>query len=84
MSRKPESMWEEDGDGGVIGYMCLVDLECELGAAKGGNIVYPSENDLRENRKCVDQCGIAKVRVIGVEVLQEADYDGLRTSFKIG
>lgn len=58
----------------VFGYMCLTDFECELGAAKGGNGVYPSIEDLRENRKCVDQCGIAKVKVECVEIIQEPDY----------
>jgi DNA modification methylase len=28
--------------------------------------------DLRENRKCVDGCGIAEVKVVGVRVIQEA------------
>ena len=58
----------------VIGYMCLTDFECELGMACGGNTVYPSENNLRKHRKCVPECGIAKVEVIGLETIQEADF----------
>ena len=58
----------------VTGYMCLTDFECELGMACGGNTVYPSENNLRKYRKCVPQCGIAKVKVVGIDVLQEPDY----------
>ena len=72
MSKGP-TPWNEDEDGGVIGYMCLTDFEIELGAAKGGNVVYPSEQNLREECRCVGQCGIAKVLVIGVDVIQEPD-----------
>ena len=58
--------------------MCKVDFECELGAAMGGNLVFPSIEDCRKHRKCVDQCGIVKVRVSGVEVVQEENYDDVR------
>lgn len=74
MNRIPSAFGQTEEDG-VIGYMCLTDFECELGCAKGGNVVYPSERDLRETCRCIPQCGIAKVRVIGVEVLQESNYD---------
>lgn len=74
--RKPFPMWpEETGGEFVIGYMCLTDFECELGAASGGNVVYPSVDDLRANRRCVDGCGIAEVKIIGVRVVQEAKGD---------
>ena len=66
-------MWCEE-DGSVIGYMCKVDYELELGAASGGNVVYPSINDLKERRKCVEGCGIVKVAVSLVEVVQEENY----------
>ena len=71
-------MFSDDDDGGVLGYMCLTDFECELGCAMGGNHVYPSEADLRRNATCLDQCGIAKVRVIGVEVIQESNLAPLK------
>lgn len=61
-------------DGAAEGYMCKTDFECELGAAKGGNVVYPSEADLRANRSCVEHCGIVKVKVIAVEITQEENY----------
>ena len=61
-------------DDGVIGYMDKTDFEWELGAAMGGNKIYPSEADLRRNEKCLDQCGIVKVRVTRVEVVQEEDF----------
>ena len=72
MSKRPKPMMEPDYS--VVGYMCLTDFECELGCAMGGNVVYPSEGDLREHRKCVPECGIAKVEVTGLEIIQESDY----------
>lgn len=60
----------------VTGFMCKVDFDWELGYASGGNTVYPSEEDLRKCRKCVDECGIVEVRVQFVRVVQEEkDYD---------
>ena len=61
----------------IVGYMCKTDYECELGAAKGGNVVYPSVEDLEENLNCVKSgsCGIVKVTVVGVEVLREDNYE---------
>ena len=73
MSRKPKPMMEKGHS--VIGYMCLTDFECELGSAMGGNVVYPSERDLRKHCKCIPQCGIAKVRVVGLKIIQEATFD---------
>ena len=67
------AIWSEE-DGSVIGYMCKVDYECELGAAAGGNVVYPIVEDLKERRRCVDECGIVKVAVSLVEVVQEENY----------
>lgn len=59
------------------GFMCKVDFECELGGAKGGNHVYPSIGDLRENRKCVNGLSdIAEVEVQEVRVVQESDFEG--------
>ena len=73
MTKRPKPMMEPDYT--VTGYMCLTDFECELGMACGGNVVYPSEKNLRKHRKCIPTCGIAKVEVTGIEVLQEPDYD---------
>ncbi len=58
----------------IVGFMCKVDAECELGGAMGGNRVYPTEADLRRNAKCVDECGIRKVHIILGEVVQEGNY----------
>ena len=56
------------------GFMCKTDYDWELGAAIDGNKVYPSEKALREHRSCVDECGIVKVAVTLVEVVQEEDW----------
>lgn len=63
MSYTPHPMGAEDGEDFVLGYMCLTDFECELGMAVGGNVIFPSVEDLKEWRKCVAECGIAEVKV---------------------
>lgn len=55
----------------ATGYMCLVDYEWELGNASGGNIVYPSIDDIKERRGCVAQCGIVEVEVRARRIVQE-------------
>jgi hypothetical protein len=67
---------ENDGDKHVTGYMCLVDFECEIGLASGGNIVYPSIEECREGRKCVGGCGIVEVEIRATRVVQEPSDDG--------
>ncbi len=47
----------------IKGYMCGVDWQHELGEAMGGNVVYPSVDDLKKHRKCVKNCGIVEVKV---------------------
>ena len=46
-----------------IGYMCKVDFDFELGEALGGNEIFPSVEDLKEHRKCTDECGVVEVEV---------------------
>jgi hypothetical protein len=58
----------------VIGYMCLTDFDLELGHALGGNAVYPSISDLKRQRGCIEECGIAEVEVTLVKVVQEPNY----------
>ena len=74
---KPSSWFNEEPDGsGVVGFMCLTDFECEVGAAIGGNLVCPSIDDLKRRRPCSDSCGIVEVRVVGLRIVQPAkDYD---------
>lgn len=62
----------------MIGYMCKVDFECELGEYHGGNLVYPSIEDIKHHRKCTEQCGIVEVEVVLKRVVQESDYSSLK------
>lgn len=74
--RVPTTLFSEQEDGSAIGYMCLTDFEYEVGGASGGNRVFPSIDDLKRCKPCVESCGIAEVRITGVSVIQEAkDYD---------
>jgi hypothetical protein len=58
-----QAMNREDDGNYVVGYMCRVDYECELGAAAGGNVVFPSLEDAKQNLRCADACGIVEVEV---------------------
>ena len=55
----------------IVGYMCLVDFDHELGEASGGNRVHPSLEDIQQARKCVAHCGIAEVEVAFRRIAQE-------------
>ncbi len=68
-----ETMMSED-DGSVIGYMCAIDFECELGAAAGGNIIYPSIDDLKRCHKCWENCGIVEVRTYFSREIVPSNY----------
>ena len=58
-----------------VGYMDKIDFDYELGLALGGSQIFPSEQDLRENTKHdLTECGIVKVEVTLLEVIQEEDY----------
>jgi hypothetical protein len=57
------------------GFMCQTDFDWELGEACGGTEVYCSEADLRHERKCVDSCGIVKVKIELVEIVQPENRD---------
>lgn len=61
----------EDDSGAVVGYMDLTDFECELGAALGGNLIFPSVRDVRRNLKCADACGIVEVEVRFRRIMRE-------------
>jgi hypothetical protein len=75
MSEKPiVAMNREDRDdinSPVIGYMCLIEYEYEVGAASGGSMVYPSVDDLKKNHLCVDSCGVVEVEVRARRIVQE-------------
>ena len=56
------------------GYMDDVDFTHELGEAMGGNSIYSSVRDLKENNECWDGCGIVKVEVKFLEQITKADW----------
>lgn len=58
--------------GEVIGYMCMIDWEREIGAAADGNRVFPSVEALKAAHTCADECGIVEVEVRIRRVVQEA------------
>jgi hypothetical protein len=60
-----------EDDGSVIGYMCRVDWECELGMAEGGNVIYPGIEDCKRVRKCTTACGIVEVSVSFRKIVEE-------------
>jgi hypothetical protein len=43
--------------------MCQTDWNWELGEALGGTTIYASIEDLEDSRKCVENCGIVKVKI---------------------
>ncbi len=55
-------------------FMCLVDYDHELGEASGGCTLYESVEDLKENRPCVEECGIMEVQLTGVRIVQPAAH----------
>lgn len=55
----------------VVGYMCKTDFDHELGVASDGNKVFPSIETLRKHLRCVDECGIVKVEVRLVQVVEQ-------------
>jgi hypothetical protein len=76
MNNEPTSMEEEFGpldqqeDTSKYGYMCRTDWNWELGEARGGTEVYASVEDCKRSRKCVENCGIVKVKIDLVEVVE--------------
>jgi hypothetical protein len=66
----------------IPGWMCGVDFSCELGEANGGNTVYPSEENLRANRKCVNSrdewcCPVEVVTMSKVDFLELVEKAGI-------
>jgi hypothetical protein len=58
------------------GYMCLTDFNLELGEALGKAEVYVSVDDLKVHRPCVKECGIVKVKITFVEIMQNSNFFG--------
>ena len=57
-----------------VGYMDKVDFDHELGNAMGGNTVFPSIDDLEENKPCTESCGIVEVEIRLRRVIRESDF----------
>ena len=51
------------------GYMCTTNWDWELGEALGGTAIYPSVDDLKRECKCVTHCGITKVKISFVKMV---------------
>lgn len=60
--------------GKKILYMDKVDFDFELGEAEGGNTVFSSEEDLLKHQPCAKECGIVKVSVELLEVVNEGNF----------
>ena len=58
-------------EGFVYAHMCQVDWKYEAPANVDGNRIFYTVESLKERRPCVDDCGIVKVKVSFVEVIQE-------------
>jgi hypothetical protein len=54
-------------DNEVIGYMCRIDFQCELGECPV--TVYSSIESLKKKHPCWEQCGIMEVRVQGIRAV---------------
>jgi hypothetical protein len=52
------------------GYMDKIAFDWETGEALGGNVIYPSVEDLKRHVKCADECGIVKVKITLAKVVQ--------------
>jgi hypothetical protein len=63
-----------DEKGNVIGYMDKVDWDYEIGGAAGGNKIFPSIDDLKHCKPCVDSCGIVEVEVRLRRIIKESDF----------
>jgi hypothetical protein len=59
------------------GFMCRTDFLHELGDAMGGNMIYPSLNDLKRCEPCYKQCGVVEVEIKLVrEVIKDSFPSG--------
>jgi len=63
-----------DEDGVITVYMDKVDFDYEVGAALGGNKVFPSIKDLEKNKPCTKECGIVEVEIRLKRVIRESDF----------
>lgn len=52
-------------------YMDYTDFHYELGAALDGNRIFPSISSLKRRQPCSKVCGIVRVKVTLLEVVEE-------------
>lgn len=58
-----------------VGYMCKTDYDWELPNIE--TYIYPSIEELKEKRSCVETCGIVEVEVRLLRIVQpESGTDG--------
>lgn len=55
------------------GYMCKIDFDHELGEALGGNVIYPSIEDLKKHHP-YKTCGIVEVEITLTTVVEPNTY----------
>jgi len=58
-----------------FGYMCKTEFDWEIGETTGIYGIYPSIEELKEKRKCVESCGIIKVTISFVEIVTPENRD---------
>ena len=56
-------------------YIDLTDFRYELEGALGGNSVYSTVEDLKENTLCWDTCGIVKCDIVLKEIVVKENWD---------
>lgn len=75
-NKKRDVSWpmysDQTDDPVVTGYMCMIDWECELGIASGGNTIYSSVEDHKRCHPCWEECGIVEVEVRFKRIVSES------------
>ena len=59
-------------DNEYTAYVCQTDWDYHFPDDWHGVNIYFSEKSIKEHRKCVEECGIVKIKVSFEEVVQEA------------
>lgn len=57
-------------------YADATDFYYEMGAALGGNRVFPSVEDLLEHETCAKHCGVVKVKISLIEDVIKCNHSG--------
>jgi hypothetical protein len=65
----PHPMFGDSPRNGVIGYMCKIDFECELGGTSA--VVRPNASQAL----CAGSCGVVEVEVIGRRIIVDERHD---------